>query len=196
MTSYNTTLNTNVNLPVPTNDNTLVNILGINSSSNVNYITASSINPYNQTLNTTSNPTFNTTNVTTLTGPSNTLGIFTNTIEYEVTGTTTNATATTIFTLASTSNTNYYIIATVSAFCTSGTGIGGGGTFRQVKRVTNSAGTLTLSSTVENLTNTSATLSGISINITSSGTNILLQVTGLLANNIDWVAYIKIVYSS
>lgn len=196
MTTYNTLINSNLKLSQLTNNNTLTKLVAIDTSGNIKYKNLSTVSPFNQSLNTTNNVTFNTLNLTTLTGPSSIINLFTNMSEYQASLTTTTVTTTTILTISTITNSNYTVTAEVSAYCKTGTAAGNGGSFRQVKRVTNISGTLTLSTNIENLTNTSSSLNGISINITSSGSSILLQVTGLASQTIDWIALVTVIYVS
>ena len=191
MTSYNNTLGSNFQLPSLINNNSLTKILAIDNNNNVNYKNLTSINPFNQTLNTTNNVTFDSLAITSLTGPvsstGNTISLFTNMALYQTTITTTTNTVTTAISFSSTPNSNYIITAKASAFCKIGTAIGGGGIFRQTKGITNVSGALTLSNNLENLINVTTSpvsLSGTTINISNSGSNIIVTVTGLNSQTI------------
>jgi hypothetical protein len=196
MTTYNIFTNANLQLGTVTNNDALTRVLVVDGSNNVLYRNVSSINPFNQNLNTTNSPTFVTLTATSITGPTNSGGsgnviqLFTNNFEYQMTTTTTNATTAPLNILTTVNNTNYTITAEVSAFCRAGTAVGSGGSFRQMKRATNNAGTITLSANMENLTNVTAALSGITILITNTGNVLQLNVTGLASQTIAWVAWV------
>jgi hypothetical protein len=184
----------NANLqPLVANNDTLSQFLAIDTNNNVDYMNSTAVNPFNQTLNTTNNATFNIVTFNQQTGPGNIL-IGSNVTSYQNIMTTTTATTTTILTIATINNSNYYICAEASAFCTVGSLVGTGGSFRQTKRITNFGGTLSISANLENLNSTSIT--GTSINITTSGTNILVQITGVASNTIDWLMYTRTIIAS
>jgi hypothetical protein len=194
MTTTTRFLNSNLRTASLTNNDALNRILAIFTNNTVQYINNTAVNPFNQALNTTNNATFNAMTVTRLTGPSNVLTM-SGVTKYQNTITTTTATTTTILTIATTNNTNYYITVEASAFCRSGSLIGTGGSFRQTKRITNpGGGSLIISSNLENLASTSIT--GATINITASGTNILVNVTGVASNTIAWLTYTRIIAAS
>jgi hypothetical protein len=198
MTTYNIFTNSNVRLGTVTNNDALTKVLVVDGSNNILYRNLSSMNPFNQNLNTTNSPTFVTLTATSITGPTNPGGagnviqLFTNLFEYQMTATTTTATTSSLNILTTANNTNYTITAEVSAYCKAGTASGSGGSFRQLKRATNNAGTITLSANLENLSNVTASLSGIVILVTNTGNILQLNITGLASQTIDWTAYIRL----
>lgn len=192
MTSITYFMNSNLQTTLINND-TLNKILSIDTNNNINYMDNTAINPFNQSLNTTNSVTFNALTLSNLNGTNNIL-IFSNVTKYWNTITTSNSNATTMLNIATINNSNYYITVEISAFCKSGTLVNTGGSYRQTKRVTNFSGVLSLSSNLENLSST--TIIGSSINITSSGTNIIIQVTGVISNTIDWIVYARTIVSS
>lgn len=131
--------------------------------------------------------------VPTITGPGSTIRLFTNINEYQASLSTSSTGAQNIFTLATTDNTSYFMRAEVSAKSTTGTG---GGNFVQSKGIQNNSNTLTVSANLENAVNATGNAASSTITISSSGTNIILNVTPGSSSPLDWVAYIRIVSSS
>lgn len=192
MTTNKISYSTQLYIDPIANDNTVTKILAIDGSNNIKYRNLSTINGSNQTLNTTSDVIFNTvtTNMITSSSTNNYLQIpQSNTAYYFASSTTANASATTIFTLATTNNTNYLIYAEVS----SKDSISGGGSYLQTKMISNTANVINNVNQLENLSNKSATINTSSITITNSGTNIILQVTGVGGRTINWSAFIRVI---
>lgn len=99
--------------------------------------------------------------------------------------TTTNATVTTLHTFATSTDLNYKIYVEVSARRTGGSAgaVGDSGLMSGTIRVKNVSGTLT---TLNSTTDNSSADQAWTISWTTSGTNILLQVTGTVNNNVTW----------
>ena len=128
-----------------------------------------------------------------MTGPSNILGFFTNIKKYQVTATTTNATTTNIFSLVTINNTNYTVFVQGTAYCTTGSANGNGASFTHGNRITNNSGSVSISMDIDNHTSVPSVLSEISLIINTSETNIVIQVTGLTSQTIDWCACVRII---
>jgi hypothetical protein len=101
---------------------------------------------------------------------------------------TSNATATTLFTLATVSagthGTTYLINCNVSLGDVTG-GVNTG-TYQFQFKVKNIGGTLTLSSIISNTTILDGTLTNTAVSVSSSSANALVQVTGIAATTINW----------
>lgn len=97
----------------------------------------------------------------------------------------TNATPTTVITFATASDTNYTF--TVSASWGRATGLTGSQTY--MFKVKNVGGTLTVSSITDNAQIRDTGMGATTTSPTSSGTNVLIQVTGIAAVNINWTVY-------
>lgn len=103
---------------------------------------------------------------------------------------TTNATPTTIATIATTTNATNLIEVYVKAYQTSATNYG---VWKRTLTVTNVSGTPTIQLVNSDVTKTSSGLKATSVTFSVSGSNILVQVTGIDATTIDWnSAYEKI----
>jgi hypothetical protein len=196
MTTNIISYNTSLSIAAPSNDNTITKLLVVDNNNNIKYRNTSTISA-NQSLNTTDNVLFNsvTTGMISSTATNNALifpGTSTNSIYLYASGTTTDATATTIFTYPTATNNNYLIYAEVASKDT----VSGGGAYLQTKMVTNTAGTINNVIQLENISNKSTAISTSSILITSSGTNIILQVTGVSGRTINWKALIRLVVST
>jgi len=131
------------------------------------------------------------------------VNMFTNVYLYQAAITTTTNTATTIFSFVTSNNAVYSVTSEVAAYCTATTGsstsvVGDSAIFRQLRRETNVAGTLTVAATAtESLSgNGFGTGNTVATAISSSGTNLIVTVTGTTNCTIDWIAYIQIVTSS
>lgn len=101
---------------------------------------------------------------------------------------TTNATPTTLFTLATVSagshGTTYLVTCNVSlGDVTGGTNTG---TYQFQFKVKNIGGTLTLSTIINNISILDGTLTNTAVSITNSSENALVQVTGIAATTINW----------
>ena len=196
MTTYQISTNATVSTAAIPNDNTQTQLLALNSNNSVGYRNASSFGTANQTLNTTSNVTFN--NMTTYqisATANNAINMLTQYVTWSSAYlTTTNATFTTIYTLATATNTAYILVAEVCAYDATNSG---GACFLYVERISNNSGTLTLGS-MEALNNKSATgnITSAKIQIIASGTNVLVQVAGAATDTVYWTAIIRITYTS
>lgn len=194
MTSYNDSMNTSLSISSP-NDDTLTNLLISDSTNNIKYRTLSSIsNIYDQNLNTTNNVTFNTITTNFITSPAanNALSYAIPKINfYQSIITTANATFTTIFTFATTLNNGYLIYSEIAGKNLSG----GGGAFYQTVRATNNDGTVTFVS-MENVSNKTTSMTNSAIQYLVSGTNLLVQVKGILANTVDWRSFVRIIIAN
>jgi hypothetical protein len=103
---------------------------------------------------------------------------------------TANNTATTVYTLASVSNT-VYTIALSGAWSVASTGVSASqSTLYKVKNV---SGTLTVSGAAGTTSIKDPTLNPTNMSVTSSGTDILIRVTGLAATNINWCVQARVV---
>lgn len=98
---------------------------------------------------------------------------------------TTDATATTIQTIATTSNQVQLVKIKVLGYRTGGSAgtAGDSATFEHTLRIKNVAGTVTV---VDNQTDYSSQDQTWTVTFTVSSTNVLVQVTGAVNNNIDW----------
>jgi hypothetical protein len=103
---------------------------------------------------------------------------------------TTNNTITTLYTLATASNTVYTLDVTAS-WSIATTGVSASNSF--LVKIKNVSGTLTVSALANNTSIKDATLNPTNISVTASGTNGLVQVTGLAATNMNWCANIQVV---
>lgn len=104
--------------------------------------------------------------------------------------TTTNATPTTIATIATTTNSTQLIEVYVKAYQTSATNYG---VWKRTLTVTNVSGTPTIQATNSDVTKTSAGLKAKSVTFTTSGSNVLVQVTGIAATTISWRSAYEII---
>jgi hypothetical protein len=188
--------NANVYIAAPVNDDAQTSILGLDNSNNVKYRTASTITgTYNQSLNTTSNVTFNSVTTGAIYAPINTINIINSNISYIIaTAITSNATATTIFTLATATNTDYIMYAEVSAFDVTSNG---GASFLVTTRITNNGGVLE-NGNLESVSNKTASnsISAATVTVTTSGTTALVNVTGIAAQTVNWTALLRIISTS
>lgn len=193
MTTYTTSFASNLSNITLSNDNTLTKLLGINTNNNIKYRNISSIvgNTANQSLNTTNNVTFNqiTTN---LVVPTATILQFLSPLITYYTGSlsTLNSTIQTILTIATATATEYLLFVEGSAYDITSAG---GAVFKITKSITNDAGVLTIGQ-LESLSNKST--GGIStavMTVVVSGTNILVRVTGVASQQIDWVVYCRMI---
>lgn len=101
---------------------------------------------------------------------------------------TANNTATTIFTLATASNTSY----TIFALLTWGRFNGDTASQTYTFKVKNLAGTLTISSFMNNTFTRDASLNSTNSTATSSSANLLIRVNGLAGNNVNWNGSFKV----
>lgn len=104
--------------------------------------------------------------------------------------TTTNATPTTIATIATTTNSTQLIEVYIKAYQTSATNYG---VWKRTLGITNVSGTPTIQSTNSDVTKTSSGLKANSITFSVSGSNILVQVTGIAATTINWNSAYEII---
>ena len=104
--------------------------------------------------------------------------------------TTTNATPTTIATIATTTNATNLIEVYVNAYQTSASSYG---VWKRTLTVTNVSGTPTIQAINSDVTKTSSGLSANSISFSVSGSNILVQVTGIAATTIGWKSAYEII---
>ncbi len=139
----------------------------------------------NQDIRTTASPTFSSLTLT------NDLASFNNGLNSRTSGslTTTDATATTVLTLATTSNQSYLVRYNVIAFCTAGPTAQGGLAYVLTYRVKNNAGTVTIS-LFQNVNNGDSLLAVPGSLV--SGTNALFQVTGTALNTFNWAYQFEI----
>lgn len=103
--------------------------------------------------------------------------------------TTTNNTATTILTIATTSNTGYLLEVRAVSRRVSGTGAGTNGDTNSYVRtvsIKNVGGTITINTVQSSYTDED--IAAHNVTITSSGTNILVQVAGSTNNTVNWKA--------
>jgi hypothetical protein len=108
------------------------------------------------------------------------------------TQTTTDASTVTLITVPfATSNTTTALKVLLTAYCSAGANAGTGCTQRLLLRVVNSAGTLAQGTASNTFSNPFATALGLVL----SGTNGLVQVTGLASNTILWTAWTTAWYS-
>lgn len=106
-------------------------------------------------------------------------------IQFSGSLTTNNATPTTLFTIATASNTGYGI--TFNVICTyANGGANESALFALSVRAKNSGGSVTIIDTYDTSFNADASLAAVSVAANASGTNILLRVTGLGATNLTW----------
>lgn len=107
--------------------------------------------------------------------------------------TTTNTTATTIQTVATVAGESYLVEVRFISKKTAGTGagvVGDSNTYIRTFKAKNVGGTLTLSSIQSDYT--LEDINAHNVSVTTSGTNILLQVIGSLNNTVNWVSYTDI----
>jgi hypothetical protein len=103
---------------------------------------------------------------------------------------TTNATLTTIYTLATASNTMYGI-RVMADWSVATTGVSAvNGFWVKAKNV---SGTVSVSARANSILIRDAGINSTSVTVSASGTNILVQVTGVAATNINWCTVIEIV---
>ncbi len=189
------------------NDNTITNILGLQSTtlvykSNVaDTSTAQTLT--NKTINTAGPNTIQIggTNITTLLGQAvltsssptflalsttNGTNQFNSKVTtYRGTTTTTDGSTVTLFTIPTSSNTVTFLYLVLNAYCTAGANNNLACGQRMLIKVVNVAGTLT-STVINNVfSNPFATGFGAAV----SGTNILVQIIGIASNTIRWSAY-------
>jgi len=103
---------------------------------------------------------------------------------------TANNTATTIFTLATTTATGYAVRVLLSLVDT--TGASNAGLYAFWYRAKNIAGTVTNSAILSQTKSVDGGLNATSVSLSTSGTNSLLRVQGLAATTIKWCAKIEI----
>lgn len=103
---------------------------------------------------------------------------------YTANVTTTNATPTTLFTLATATGTSYAIEIQITL--ADSTGGSNSGMYRFAFKAKNLAGTVTVSSLAQTLNIADGGLTACAVSATSSSTNILVQVTGIAATTIKW----------
>lgn len=192
MSTANISSGTLVSIAPPSNDNAQNNILAIDTNNIIKYISATSLGiSANQSLNTTDNVTFNNITTPSLLFPSGSSTASPTVDLYGLTLTTSNATPTTILSYATSSNTNYLMYVEMA----SKDSVSGGGAYIMTKRITNIAGTVTIAQ-LEGFSSTDATISTSAIQVIVSGTNALVQVTGVSARTLYWTAYIRVIIAS
>jgi hypothetical protein len=103
---------------------------------------------------------------------------------YNSTVTTTNSTATTLQTIGTASNTVRFIEANIVFKFTSGANTGRGGRMKVSQSFNNISGTVTANNVIKELDIPAGTT--VTAQFLVSGTNVLLQVTGMAATNILW----------
>lgn len=103
---------------------------------------------------------------------------------------TTNATVTTIVTITTQSDKCYTVVVDVSGLQSGGSnGVG----YVRAATVRNDSGTLTqVGTTTAMHTAEDAALAACDVTVAISGTNILVQVTGIAATTIDWKAFVRV----
>ncbi len=107
---------------------------------------------------------------------------------YRDTTTTTDASTVTLNTIATSSNTVTFLYLILNAYCTAGANIGLACGQRMLIKVVNVAGTLTVSIISNQFSNSFAT--GYAANV--SGSNIIVQITGIASNTIRWTSYARV----
>ncbi len=194
MSGNRTIINAGLNLSTLTTNNTLNAIIGIDGNNDIRYRDASSVgNNSNQNLNTSNSVTFNSVTTNAIYGQGNALDFLSSSITYYgVSITTTNNTPTTIFSLATTTNTNYLIYSEIAAKDDTS---GGGASFIYTVRVTNNGTTTLETGTLENVSSktTSNSISAVTIALITSGTTAIIRVTGVAAETIGWTGLFRVI---
>jgi len=110
--------------------------------------------------------------------------------------TTTNATATTVFTIPTSSGKSYLIETYYSAWnSTASASINNAAVGRYMEMYVNASGSVAYITTLMNNTNTGSGLSAITTERTVSGSNILVQVTGVASTSIVWNVHCEVLVS-
>jgi hypothetical protein len=195
-TTYKTSLNSNLQLQVVSNDDTQTKVLAVNGSNNIIYRNSSTLTPANQSLNTNSNVTFNKVTANTITAlPAPVVPIpfiSNNLLVYSIGLTTTTATATTILSYSTVTNKNYTIFAELSMMDGASGTAAGASAFIQTKRVTNVNGVLDIG-TVESFMSRQGNTTTANLQFVASGSLLNIQVIGIASNTNYWTLFVRII---
>lgn len=196
-TKYNGTLRLNS----VTNDDTITNLLVIDtavivSPKKIQTRAISSLPGANQSINTTDNVTFNQiTSFQDLAQSNGTMTLVMDNISIaQAKITTLTTTATTIYSLSTVTGKSYTIYAEVSMISASSTNVLGDASFIMTRRVTNTAGVLDIG-TVETFMSRQGNSGTANVQFVSSGATLNIQVVGIAATSNYWTFFLRIIRS-